>query len=45
MAYVTNDELHDVYKECLDPIIISYILTTCHYLYLRNAYNTTYNTT
>ena len=30
----------DVKKECLDPIIISYILTTCHYLCLRNNYNT-----
>ena len=27
-----------VYKECLDPKIITYILTMCRYLYLQNTY-------
>ena len=46
-CYVTNEIIMNcihVYKECLDPIIISYILTTCRYLYLQNTHNTTYNT-
>ena len=47
MSYVTNEMLRGdnpfcihVYKECLVPIIISYILTMCRYLYLKNTYNT-----
>ena len=44
-----NNKICAVYKGMLEPIIISYKLTTCRYLYLKEylqyQVNTTYNTT
>ena len=34
----------NIQKGMLDPIIISYKLTMCLYLYLKNTYNTLWNT-